>query len=287
MRTFLNLTSFSPQMAFALCAFLERRGGDEEEDVIQAWLAPRALFTRGRPPDDWGYAYALDVAEHLDLIERVNGALRLRAASNGSLPIFRAIVRERIMGKGARSPFRAEDPTDELTQALAWWSHQPPQVLTSRTFEPFMEGLPFKPVLQPTRWMVFERWATFLGFGWRFGEGLLPDPTAAVTEALDRVVRRGETLAAPEFVDRLASELPVLDRGKVFKRYRNAIGLKAPSDVLGAPVSLALLRLADRGELDFPPLKDAAGITIKCGPLERRVASVRRSTKPPKSGRTK
>jgi hypothetical protein len=284
MRTFLNLTSFTPQMTFALCAFLERRNGDEEEQVVRAWLAPPTLFASGKPPDDWGYAYALDVAEHLGLLERANGSLRLKIESGNSISAFRSLVRDRVMERSARSSVRTEDPTDELTQALSWWSHQPPQGFTSTTFEPFMEGLPFKPILQPTRWTVFERWALFLGFSWRLGDGLLPDPTAAVVDVLDRVLEPGETIAAPAFVDRLAAELPVIDRGKSFVRYQKAAGLKAPSDVLGSPLSLSLLRLEDRGELEFPPLKDAAGITVRCANVERRIASVHRA-KPTGKGR--
>ena len=36
---------------------------------------------------------------------------------------------ERLMEKARGAFDEPEDPTDELTRALAWWSHQPAQVL--------------------------------------------------------------------------------------------------------------------------------------------------------------
>lgn len=284
MRTFLNLTSFSPQMSYAVCAFLGRRkGGEETSEALQAWLAPSTLFASGRPPDDWGYTYAVEVSEHLGFIQRTNGHLR-STIDVGTIDDFRRHARERVMEKAQNAFSEPEDPADELTRALAWWSHQPAQVLTSTTFEGLMDGLPFKPIRQPTRWAVFERWALFLGFAWRLGDGLIPDPTKAVHDVLDDVVPQGKTLDAPAFVRDLASLLPVVDGGLAFQQYRAQIGSKAPEDVLEAPLSLALLRLHDRGELDFPVRGDAAGVTLRCGSIERRVAQVRRAAASTASG---
>jgi hypothetical protein len=276
-RTFLNLTSFSPQMAYAVSSFLTRRkGGEESEETLEAWLAPPTLFASGKPPDDWGFTYALEVSEHLGFVQRTNGQLRSTLAVK-TIGDFRQHARDRLMEK-ARTAFQEpEDPSDELTRALAWWSHQPAQPLTSTTFEGLMDGLPFKPIRQPTRWAVFERWALFLGFAWRLGDGLIPDPTTAVSDVLENVLPRGETLDAPALVHELANHLPVVDGGEAFQQYREEIRSKAPDDVLEAPLSMALLRLHDRGEIDFPPRGDAAGITLRCGSIERRIAQVRRT----------
>jgi hypothetical protein len=275
-KTFLNLTSFSPQMAFALYSFLRVREGDESEEIAQSWLAPPSLFPKGKPPEDWGYPLAIDVAEHLGFIERTEGRLRVLDGSIDSMPGFRAEVRKRVMLHAATAFEDGEDPTDELSKALTWWLHQEPQGLNSSNFEPLMDGLPFKPILQTTRWNVFERWAPFLGFAWRLDDSLIPDPTDAVEDVLDEVLPPGATLAAPDFVEALGRELPVLDGGQAFVAYRAFVNLQAPPDILRPPLSLALLRLERRGRIGFPTLADAPGVTISCLGAERRVAQVRR-----------
>ena len=280
MKTFLNLTSFSPQMAFATCSFLEMRGGEESEKTLRAWLAPRALFSRGRPPEDWGFPLALDVAEHLQFIERSNGHCRLQVEAVGSVADFRLVLRRRVMERAGTAFESDDDPVDELSKALAWWLHLPARGWSSRTFEPMMEGLPFKPILQPTRWNVFERWAQFLGFAWRLDDSLVPDPTESVQGVLDAVLSRGETVAAPRFIEALGEHLPVVDGGQAFASYRVGAGLPWPTDVLQEPLSLALLRLERRGVLDFPLRADAPGVTLRCGATERRIALVRRPDVP-------
>jgi hypothetical protein len=252
------------------------RGGEESEKALRAWLAPRALFTRGRPPEDWGYPLALEVAEHLQFIERDDGHFRLRVESVGSISDFRYAVRRRIMERAARAFESDDDPVDELSKALAWWLNLPARGWSSRTFEPMMEGLPFKPILQPTRWNVFERWAPFLGFAWRLDDSLVPDPTDAVSDVLDAVLATGETVAAPSFAEAIGEHLPVVDGGQAFAAYRVEVGMPWPTDVLQEPMSLALLRLEQRGTVDFPIRADAPGVTLRCGGTERRIAQVRR-----------
>jgi hypothetical protein len=276
MKTFLNLTSFTPQMTFALCSFLRLRGGEETEDVTRSWLAPSTLFPKGRTPEDWGYPLAIDVAEHLAFIERVDGRLRLLDDSIDSIADFRVAARARVMQRAATAFDSEDDPVDELSKALTWWIHQQPQGWSSANFEPLMDGLPFKPILQPTRWNVFERWVPFLGFAWRLGDSLIPDPTEAIEDILDTVLPTGTTLSAPQFVEAVGRELPVLDWGSTYADYRSFVKLEWPTDVLQAPLSLALLRLERRSVLDFPALADAPGVTISCLGTERRVAQVRR-----------
>src|SRR4051794_34362261 len=124
MRTFLNLTAFTPQMPFGLCALLQRLGGSDEESRVQGWLAPPVLFPNGQMPDDAGYRYAVDVAEHLGMVERRNGRLSLSHDAPPTLEAYRTLLRERIMERIAASFDGGDDPTHELGRALAWWMSQ-------------------------------------------------------------------------------------------------------------------------------------------------------------------
>ena len=73
LKTFLNLPAYSPHMTLAVCRLLESMGGRGTEDEVRAWLAPDGLYRNAdgsgtAPRDDWGYTYALEVAEHLGFI---------------------------------------------------------------------------------------------------------------------------------------------------------------------------------------------------------------------------
>lgn len=106
-----------------------------------------------------------------------------------------------------------------------------------------------------TRWNGFKDWAPFFGFGSirRAGKGefFVIDPTVAIRERLDAVFEKRKELHVSEFVDRLARELPVLDRGT----YRREVESQLNPDHWAAPkpnqlstsLSRALLRLHEDG----------------------------------------
>lgn len=108
-----------------------------------------------------------------------------------------------------------------------------------------------------TRWNGFKDWAPFFGFGSirRAGnsEFFVIDPTVAIRERLDDVFEKRKELDVSEFVDRLARELPVLDRGK----YRCEVESQLSPDRWAVPkpnqlstsLSRSLLRLHEGGQI--------------------------------------
>jgi hypothetical protein len=189
------------------------------------------------------------------------------------------MLSDRIMQRIATSFDGGDDPTYELGRALAWWMSQEVHPISSTTFESLPHGLPQRPILQPSRWQVFERWAVFLGFAWRLGDsGLIPDPTRAIVSHLDDVLPPDADVYLRDFVDAIGGRLPVIDGGDAFAAYRRQARLSNMDDSLAPPISLSLLRLERAGEISFPPEADAPGITLRCMGAERRHARIQRQT---------
>lgn len=110
-----------------------------------------------------------------------------------------------------------------------------------------------------TRWSGLKDWASYLGFGCspRFSQGITPDPTEAIRDALPVVFGRHKTLPAKDFIRQLAEELPVIDGGDYRKQIEAVLlsrddeySWKAlPDGRLSTSLSRALLRLHEEGIL--------------------------------------
>lgn len=119
-----------------------------------------------------------------------------------------------------------------------------------------------------TRWNGLRAWGPFLGFGRvgnTRGSPFIIDPTDALRDALPRIFGKQKTLAADEFQDAVAVELPVLDGGE----YRKLVEAKLseqrgadawqppPQGQLSTSLSRALLRLTTDGTLQGESRADA------------------------------
>ena len=48
----LNLTAFTPQMAYSVCATLEALGGEAGSDALEQWMSPAAIYANDARPRD-------------------------------------------------------------------------------------------------------------------------------------------------------------------------------------------------------------------------------------------
>jgi hypothetical protein len=279
-------------MTLAVCRLLNSMGGKSEEEEMRAWLAPDGLYRREGehrtpPRDDWGYTYALEVGEHLGFISREDDSYTLIEGCPTSAESFGAEVRKRVFSATSSALGRGEDdPATELGLALALWMTMPVWPPGSTWDDVQRHQLRFAPdgagavpdprITNDVRWSVFGRWAVFLGFAWQFGDaGIVPDPTSAICELFDGVLQPGETLRLIDFVDALSKELPVLDRGTLW----NALPRDDPNAAavgVGEPLSFALLRLEQRGELAFETIGDEETVRLAVSNIKRRHSRVRR-----------
>lgn len=150
---------------------------------------------------------------------------------------------------------QAEGAAD-LTRSLAWILAQ--DVYRIRfsdleSAEPDQLNDPQKKIMEnSTRRSGLENyWAPFLGFS-RGSFGQI-DPTVAIRDVLPEVIKPGEGLPAPSFVERLSTVLPVLDGGRWQEEVlqfldKSKLPRREPGQ-LSPALSRALLNLWTAGDL--------------------------------------
>lgn len=113
----------------------------------------------------------------------------------------------------AREGARAAD----LTRSLAWLLAQDVYRLRFREVKDLelaqVADFELRLMQNDTRINGLQFWGHFLGFIRQPGGGDV-DPTVAIREVLSDCIAPGEELPATEFIERLASALPVLDGGR-------------------------------------------------------------------------
>ncbi len=127
--------------------------------------------------------------------------------------------------------------------------------------------------LNDTRWSGLRSWARYLGFATGDDSGLIFDPTIAVRAQLKEVIQEKESLAAAEFVSRLAARLPVLDKGIYRSEVEQALKTQTwrppASDHLSSSLSFALRRLQKQGTIALESMADAGSRLALTGQFGR------------------
>jgi hypothetical protein len=197
------------------------------------------------------------------------------AAAKGGREAFVAHLRRLIFDPAVNdAPWGRQVGARDLTSALAWFlMHAPseapqrmeraePSALTmqERDFGPRIgdDDDTNWPIGAAARWRTFEGWVCALGFAWRSPDGaLVPDPTPAVRAALPAILGDGEVLSASAFVDAVAAEVPVLDRGMYREFVRSHMKEPKPDEVVTASLSQAIVRLRIEQRIELEDRADA------------------------------
>lgn len=283
----LNPPELRPSVFLIILRYLAtQRSQQDLESRLIATLAPTSLAGEDPARD---VRLNLAAAIELGLVTRVGDNVGL---ADGVLPAVRAgesttvaIIRTRIMADAVNTaPWGSQVGARDLTNALSWFLTFAPDDAPIR-----MEGgdrsakdlqeVDFGPRQQaprgsdddesggwpignPSRWNTFRRWAPSLGFAWVHPRGhLVPDPTPAVRQVLPSVLGDVSELSAREFVDGVATALPVLDYGR-FRALVEANWRRPTPEPrrLTVPLSDSLERLRSEGRLIFDDRADAARI---------------------------
>lgn len=184
--------------------------------TLNRWIE-LGLFRR----DDEGHvslanALESDKASHGDIVRTVRVAARQCAMAEANNPDL-----------WAREGARAAD----FTRSLAWLLAQDVYRLSFRDIQSREDKQVANDELRlmqnDTRKNGLQFWGHFLGFIRQPGGGDV-DPTLAVRETLPTCIGEGGEMPAADFVERLAEQLPVLDRGL----YRVAVESQLEKDAL-------------------------------------------------------
>jgi hypothetical protein len=133
--------------------------------------------------------------------------------------------------------------------------------------------LPFQ---NETRWPAYhDDYAPFLGLGWlsppiKRSAELVSDPTEAVLDELPDIFADTSELPISRFLERLATQLPVIDGGTYRQQVEEHLRKQdvwkpcAPHEV-STSLSRALIRLEESGVLQLPARSDAPEVKVLLG----------------------
>ena len=258
-RLLLQENKISRKRLLALCAPGEIKP-EKVQQTLRTWTE-LGLFEEGKNDE-------IRIHPDINKDERVANKLKYLAR--------RLILRpENNVAFWSHENNRASD----FTRALCWLLAQDAyagnvknwdtaQVLLLRqTPEDGVQDISF--ITNDTRWPGLKAWASSLGFCWddAFPSGqLIIDPTEAVRDVLPTVFgRKPTTLIASDFIDRLATELPVLDGGdyralveeKLMLRNDSESWRRLPEGQLSTSLSRAISRLILEKTLEVESRADA------------------------------
>ena len=112
-----------------------------------------------------------------------------------------------------------------------------------------------------------KQWARFLGFSREPFADI--DPTVALRDALTEIIAPGQSMSADAFLERVATVLPVLDRGEWQVEVLNNIspepGYVRTSGVVSTALSRALLSLRASRELVLRQRSDSGSFMVLSG----------------------
>lgn len=282
----LNPPELRPSALVTIVRYLATQPGHKDHvDRLAAVVAPITLAGADPQRD---IMKNLAAAQELGLIEQRGDELLLEVATQaavaeGGQSALMKVLRDRVFDESLNSaPWRSQAGARDLTNALSWFLTFPPSnaptqmdgessfsanTLQTRDFGPRQneddeDGPSSWPIGNLNRWNTFRRWACSLGFAWANPNGrLVPDPTVAIRDYLPAVFDGHPELSAREFVDRLASSVPVVDGG----RYREFVVSNWQRDAsesrgLTVPLTDALERLVTEGSIFFDDRADAARV---------------------------
>lgn len=223
-----------------------------------------------------GLALGLFVEDESHLSLGLGAVAAAKGGTEAFVPHLRRLIFDPAVNE---APWGRQLGARDLTSALAWFlMHSPseapqrmegaePSALTmqERDFGPRIaedEDTNW-PIGANARWQTFEGWVCALGFAWRGPNGaLVPDPTPAARAALPAILGDGEVLSATAFVDAVAAEVPVLDRGVYREFVRSHMKEPKPDEVLTAPLSQAIARLRIEQRIELEDRADAPRLKL-------------------------
>lgn len=202
-------------------------------------------------------------------------ALDPRRGDASFVTLLRGLV---LAAEQNHADWGSQEGTRDFTNALAWYLTLDPSEFPgtwsacgNRPGAADRQAKEFGgvgPIVNDQRWKPFARWSGYLGFTWSgafdHGAVVVPDPTVAVRDSIATILELGEEVRATEFVDRLAGELPVLDRGAYWRFVEDARGRAGSkrTDSLSASTSMALVRLEGEGALQLIDRADTDKLSL-------------------------
>ncbi|ADN77441.1 hypothetical protein Fbal_3242 [Ferrimonas balearica DSM 9799] len=254
------------------------KGNPMEQNELIAWCRPDALLAEGKTSARSKLGKELSAWTELGLLETVGGGFRLRPCyftdpqqqlSTGARRCLLAAENNKDLSSRDQ---RAVDLTVLLCMLLALDVYRYPAV-QSNNLANIVDRYLTDFRINTNETPIVPSYAHWLGFMTRTGNGVYCiDPTSAIKEEISAhpsKFKPGEQLPIGNFVQQLATLLPVLDGGNYRKQVEQRIegpSWSQPKETdLSTSLSRALLRLHHSGQLQLQKLSDA-GLRNLIGP---------------------
>ncbi len=265
-----------PSRIIGAWRYLARDSGDDVLDtVLKRDLMPDTVLPDRKRDRRGVLSQSLKAGVEVGLFESSGGKdlSRVRLAPDASAvdPAKDEVCRD-VLANLLLDP---DDGDDGFATALAWFLCQSPFGRPLRDREPpALPGEIQEAGLQDRTGITsdvnsgaFRHWCTYLGFANSHkldGKAAVsPDPTRYLSRRLPQVVEvTGERVSLLEVMRRLSQRCPVLEGGTYRDEIETLLDVSRPERHLSETTSLALLRLADRGEIDLHEEADAANVMV-------------------------
>lgn len=163
----------------------------------------------------------------------------------------------------------------DLSRGIAWMLAQDVYLLDSSTKS--LLSLEADQLKDSAKQKIFQNerdlpalaeWMHYLGFA-RDGMQWVVDPTDALREVLSEIFSSGSEMSGPEFVQRAAAILPVLDGGsyrlQVEDALKESIWQRPRPGLLSTSLSRAIQRLDREGTITLTNRSDSQGVVTLAG----------------------
>jgi hypothetical protein len=280
----LNPPQILPAVARVLFRALQEADGFGLSRADLAKSAAPAALSRGDGSPPGGGPTAFDITltacVAIGLFDRDGEVIRLhpdlpeyarnrRQRDRHFTPMVRELVLRDEVNYGL---WDSAEGARDLTRALAWYLTQNPLRPPAPWNEPngvdvaqeHQFGAGERVFSNDTRWGAFDRWATFLGFGYHLPRDgktvLVPDPTEVIRNVVPSVFT-AQRREIGVVIEELGHRIPVLDGGtyrrEVEARMRPE-AVQSAGDLLSPSLAHALLRLRDERVIVLEDLADAS-----------------------------
>jgi hypothetical protein len=270
----------------------------ENRDSLEAYSTPASLAKRGSSDEEESgsklFADAFKEARRLGILEENDGRIRAIKPPSTSKNSKRIDAEQAFRAAVIASLFDPESARETEHEAfmlaIAWllgktpleplaFSEAPQDMLRMDLGE---QGQRTE-LTNLARYQNFLYWARYLGFasfvGSENGTKVIPDPTKAIQSVLPQIFSHQQVLGIEQFLTALNQQYPVFEGGSLWTEMESMrLQVSNSDDSLSVATSIALRRLAERGEITFESIADARGRILQFGQESERVSQIRRGT---------
>jgi hypothetical protein len=285
-----------PNRLLSIYASVYENPDGETREKLESFSTPASLVKRGGTDEEESssslFVSALQEARRLKIVEEVDGRIRIAAPTSENRKRkagdVESVFRSEISAVLFNPELAREAEHKAFMFAIVWLlGKNPVEPLTfseapqDMVREDLGDQWSITELTNRSNYQNFLYWARYFGFatfvGFESERRVIPDPSRALLSSLPRIFGDLSSMDIEPFLKALNEAFPVFEGGEVWAEM--AAMWTVPTDgenSVTIATSLALRRLADRGEIALESVADARSRILQFGDETLRVSRVRR-----------